>query len=271
MAVIKPASWFRLVTSSERRLPDFVVIGVQKGGTRFLHHCLNQHPDIWLPDSKELHFFDVNFDKGLSWYKAFFPLKIFSKKKTVGEITPRYIVHKDTPDRFHSTLPSAKIIVLLRDPIERAHSHYQMTRRVFNLQIGFKEFILYAINNEATSTKSKEDDAEKLMELKLLERSVYSEQIKRWFKHYPREHFLFLESSPLFQTPEKALKKVYDFLNLPAILPNDLTPQHTGQYTKEIDDSIRGILRDYFKESNDWLRKEGFELEWLKDNDLSVD
>ena len=139
-----------------RKLPDFLVIGVQKGGTRFLYHCLSQHPGITLPFDKEVHFFDRDFKKGINWYKAFFPLKLFSKSKIAGEITPRYIMNPDAPERSHTVLPNARIIVLLRDPIERAHSHFQMTRRVYELEMDFQEFVHKAINQDLGQIEKKE-------------------------------------------------------------------------------------------------------------------
>jgi len=82
---------YRLLTSPSRQLPDFLIIGVQKGGTSSIFYYLDQHPDIEMAQTKELHFFNLFYDRGMRWYRSFFPLK--SKNKLTGEATPAYIFH----------------------------------------------------------------------------------------------------------------------------------------------------------------------------------
>ena len=105
--------------------PDFLILGAQRCGTSSLHHWLSQHPDIWLPDEKELHFFDLNWHAGPSWYRGMFT----DDGRVVGEATPIYLFYPNVDDWVHEVAPDCKFIVLLRDPVDRAYSHYHHALR----------------------------------------------------------------------------------------------------------------------------------------------
>ena len=93
-------------------LPDFLGLGTQKGGTTTLHRLLEQHPDVYLPACKEVHFFDQNHDAGEGWYRNHFADA--EPNQTCEEITPSYLFHSDVPGRIHNLLPKARLVVLLR-------------------------------------------------------------------------------------------------------------------------------------------------------------
>ena len=135
---------FRRVTARHRMLPTFIIIGAQRAGTTTLFFYLRSHPDIEGPkpaDSsvswpKELHFFDEHFAKGVDWYRAFFPLERSRARARAeghdlitGEATPYYLFHPLVPERVATTVPDVRLIVLLRDPIERAYSRAGMIPR----------------------------------------------------------------------------------------------------------------------------------------------
>ena len=108
-----------------RPLPDFLVIGAQKSGTTSFFHYIAQHPKIFDHKAKELHFFDLHYGRGAAWYRSQFPLLASVKKDSlVGEATPYYLCHPHAPKRIHGLVPDVKLIVLLRDPVDRAISHY---------------------------------------------------------------------------------------------------------------------------------------------------
>ena len=117
---------FKLSTRSK---PDFIIIGVQKGGTTSLFNYLSQHPQISLSRVKEVHYFDVGYQFGVEWYQQFFPLEKDRHGKLVGEASPYYIFHPLAAQRIKQDLPSIKIIILLRNPIVRAYSNFQMQLR----------------------------------------------------------------------------------------------------------------------------------------------
>jgi hypothetical protein len=110
------------------RWPDFLVLGTQKGGTTTLHHLLRQHPDVFLPSVKEVHFFSLHYGKGAAWYGEHF--RGAQPQQRCGEITPYYLFHPEAPGRIHQLLPKARLIILLRDPVERLLSQYFHSRRL---------------------------------------------------------------------------------------------------------------------------------------------
>lgn len=122
----------RWITAPLRTLPEFIIIGAQKAGTTSLYNYLIEHPSIFPAFKKEVLYFDVNYRKGIHWYKSFFPTTIFkfliskysNRRFITGEASPYYILYPHAAKRIHSTLPKVKIIILLRNPINRSFSQY---------------------------------------------------------------------------------------------------------------------------------------------------
>src|SRR5947208_4822180 len=120
------------VTAPIRLLPDFLVIGAQRGGTTSLYHYLQAHPCIKLANTKDTHFFDKKYNKGLTWYRGHFPIwleKAYAQQVrrqtfVMGEASPSYLFHPHVPKRVKQALPHVKLIVLLRNPVDRAYSQY---------------------------------------------------------------------------------------------------------------------------------------------------
>lgn len=109
---------------STLKTPDFIIIGVQKGGTTSLYSYLTQHPQIAPATQKEIHYFDFNFDKSTDWYCSHFSTSSEGEYLLAGEASPYYIFHPQVPQRIYDLFPQVKIIALLRNPVERAISHY---------------------------------------------------------------------------------------------------------------------------------------------------
>ena len=120
------------VTARWRTVPDYLVIGTKRGGTTSLQQYLTAHPDVLEPKAaKASHYFDANFSKGWSWYRAHFPLQRWMDREraagrpvVVGEASPYYCFHPLALDRIAARVPDVKLIIVLRDPVERAWSHY---------------------------------------------------------------------------------------------------------------------------------------------------
>jgi hypothetical protein len=108
--------------------PAFLIIGAQKAGTSSLFRYLSQHPDIRLPKRKELHFFDLQYSNGIDWYERLFPRKKIIKRQITGEASPFYLFHPLVPERVFNHYPNIRLIVLLRNPVDRAYSHFHMER-----------------------------------------------------------------------------------------------------------------------------------------------
>jgi len=129
-------------------LPDFIIIGVQRGGTTSLYKYMTKHPKIIPALKKEIHFFDNKFGKGLSWYESQFmqnPFFCLLKRKRksedtiTGEASPYYIYHPHVPKRISKILPNVKLIAILRNPIERAFSHYNHEVRLGAEKLSFED------------------------------------------------------------------------------------------------------------------------------------
>ncbi len=183
--------------------PNFIGIGVQKGGTSWLHRQFVAHPEIFVPSNrKEIHFFDVYYQRGLAWYHKFFD---GASAKAIGEITPSYIYDDETASKIHENFPEVKILVMLRHPVQRAYSHYCMTFQSGEGQ-KYKSFDDFMTNHPHTFA-----------------RGLYSEQIQKWFSFFPKEQFLFLFSEDIFGQDgdiDGAFEAVGSFLNVDPSLFN---------------------------------------------------
>lgn len=114
-------------------LPNFIVIGGSKCGTHWLNECLREHPDVYLTrDVHEIFFFDRYFDRGVEWYARYF--RGYSGQKMIGDVTPTYLAHPLAPERVYQTLPSAQLIISLRNPVQRAWSKYLHMWRKGNIR-----------------------------------------------------------------------------------------------------------------------------------------
>jgi hypothetical protein len=264
----------RFATSPLRDLPDFVVIGVQKGGTTSLHHYLAQHPHVTMGMSrKEQHFFDTHYHRGLLWYRTDFPLRMLNNfrhnkngtHRVIGEGTPNYIFHPRVPERMASILPEAKLIVILRNPAERAISHY-----FHNMRHGFEHLAL----DEALSKESERLEGERnrmmsdegyrstsYLRHSYLSRGRYAEQLEQWLQYYPRKQFLLVCSEDLFRAPQETIDQVFAFLGCKPHLVNA-----ERKYNKfplpRVENRIREWLLEYFRPYNAQLSELGFKPDW---------
>ena len=144
-----PDIWIRDLTAKKRILPSFIIIGAQRCGTTSLYDYLSHHPQIIPSPVKELFYFDDYYTRPIEWYKSFFPTKKEQEKLErdlvasviTGEASPSYFFHPYAAKRIKETLPQIKLILVLRDPIERAYSHYTHIKRVNREPLSFEEAI----------------------------------------------------------------------------------------------------------------------------------
>ncbi|MCB0704428.1 MAG: sulfotransferase domain-containing protein [Saprospiraceae bacterium] len=246
-------------TASWRRKPDFIIIGVQKGGTSSLFRYLEQHPDTKMPYRKQLHFFDRSFNKGLRFYQQAFPLSMFSKGKITGEATPFYVFHPRVAERMHQVLPDVKLILMLRNPIDRAYSHYQMKKdqgwedaETFEEALGKEKVRL------ATELAKMEADPNYYSKIYrnfgYLSRGNYAEQLEKWLKYFPKEQILILESEEFFSKPMDSLERVYAFLGMKSFRPPSLKAFNSREYDP-LDPALREKLQNHFRPYNEKLAK----------------
>lgn len=215
---------YRTVTSSLRLLPEFIIIGTARSGTTSLYNYLVEHPNVSPALMKEVHYFDCNYAKGPAWYRAQFhstPYKcyietLYKRDTITGEASPYYMFHPNVPQRVAHLLPQVKLIALLRNPVERAFSHYCWEVAWGNEKLSLDE----AIEHEAARIKIGE---EKLVKgwsfnhrhFSYLSRGVYADQLERWFNYFPREQFLLIKSEDMYRDPAAIFKKTLEFLDIP--------------------------------------------------------
>jgi len=188
-------------------LPDFFCIGVQKSGTTLLYEHLKKIDEIYLPNKKELHFFDSDdYMKGFDWYSRYFVKA--QEEQLVGEITPAYIfIDNIAKKMYESPMKNLKFVVILRNPIERAYSHYTMRYRRGEENHSFEE----SFNLESRRTKN---SIESLRKYSYFQRGFYSHQIENYFKYFDKSQFLFLLFEEFILDQDKGVEEVCNFLGV---------------------------------------------------------
>ena len=258
-------SIFRASTGFLRVLPDFLIIGAAKCGTTSLYSFMIKHPDIYPALWKEIFFFDRYYPRGINWYRANFPSKFqkFSKKLVkknflTGEATPTYIHHPLAAQRVFETNSKIKLIILLRNPIERAYSHYQM-----EVSLGYenKSFeVAINLENERLSGEKekmlmdKNYFSYKRQIFSYLTSGIYVDQLKIWMNQFPKEQFLIIKTEDLANKPQEILNQVFEFLNLAKFDMSKFEKYNLGKYS-EMNNHIRKKLVNYFLPHNEKLYK----------------
>jgi hypothetical protein len=253
---------YRYLTAEKRRWPDFIIAGAQKSGTTSLYRYLEAHPNMAPPMMKEMAFFDGNYARGTQWYRLHFPLRASSgvaagEKTFTGESTAYYLFHPLAAERIAETLPHTKILVVLRNPVDRAFSHYQHKFRRCQETLSFEE----AIDAEAGRLAGEEEKIRTVAGYRsrshalysYLARGIYVDQIRRWQQHFPPNRLLILESSDLFKRPAETYEQVLDFLGVPQWQPKDFGQHFAGGYKAKMGDEMRRKLVSYFAPHNQRL------------------
>jgi hypothetical protein len=247
--------------------PHFVILGTQRGGTTSLYRYLTAHPCVIPAIRKELHFFDSWYDRGPDWYRAQFPSRLPPGCIT-GEATPYYLFHPHAAERMRAHAPHAKLIVLLRNPIDRAYSHYGHSVRLGHEALPFEEAI-------ARENARLQGETEKLIadgtyysfnhqNFSYAARGRYVDQLQTWFSFFPREQFLILQSEELYRDPNATVQRVTDFLGLSAITKN-LRKAHNVGSSSTMPQHTRELLAASFADSNRRLGEElGLDFTWIE-------
>jgi hypothetical protein len=244
--------------------PDFLIIGAQKSGTTALFSYLNQHP-LTRNAPGEVHYFDLQYQQGESWYKKRFPEKPTSDYVS-GDKSPYYMLHPLVPQRAAQDYPNLKIIVVLRNPVDRAYSQYWMNRRTGDEKLSFEE----AIAAEESRLKGEEEKllaeptyrSKNYQVFSYLHRGHYAEQIERWTAHFPEEQFFFVYASELRERPQEIMNALFAFLGLPAHTLN-LSSQYRKTDYPPMNPETRRALEAYFKPHNDaWEAWVGHPVKW---------
>lgn len=206
--------------------PNFLVVGAAKAGTSWLHYCLNAHPEIFVPKVKELHFFSYPYvyQKGNEWYESFFDSA--SSETVIGEVCPSYISFPNVPERIHQYNPNMKLIFVLRNPIQRAYSHYCMGMKQGKLDFDIDSHL----NHESN----------------YVQLGLYYQQITRFLQYFSLDHLKIITFDELKTTPQATLKEIYTYLNV----NSDFSPSESVLKPKNVSSSLPKfpILYKFLKE-----------------------
>jgi hypothetical protein len=267
--------------------PSFMIIGTQKGGTTALHEYLIQHPKLIAPKKKELHFFDTYNKLDFKRYLKQFPKKYLTNKISF-ESTPRYLYYPGVARNIYRYNSKMKLIILLRDPVKRAYSAWNMYKQMSmsnhmvnffkkneekcpNEQIytllckteefpAFEEWTTFELENEVNA---------EWIEPSIIRRGYYSEQIKEYLKIFDREQLLFIDSETLKKDTLGVLNTVAYFLEIPDFNGMDLNlePKHKREYSEPLNEMLYDDLLKHFQNKNKGLEElTNLKLDWMNQN-----
>ena len=179
-------------TSPADPLPTFVLVGVEKAATTWLWEQVRQHPDVYLPPWRsELNFFDLNYERGLAYYRSFFA--DYNGERVIGDFTPTCMHQPETAGRIRRLLPGAKILLSLREPVERSYSDYLHITRNTDLTVSF----------------------ETLMERPdFVAKSLYARNLEPWLELFGRERLHFIIYEQIRRDPSAILADLFRFLDI---------------------------------------------------------
>jgi len=253
-------------------LPSFLIIGAQRAGTTTLLASLRRHPDIVGPSAsedfvvlrKEVHFFDKRYLEGLDWYRSFFPLNArrrLARRRgrdlVAGESTPYYLFHPEVPARVAASIPDVRLIALLRNPADRAYSHYQHRRRAGREKLSF-EAALEAEERRLAGTDelilSDRDYRRHHFHRAYFRRGLYAEQLERWFEHFPQQQLLVLRAEDYFARPAEIHAEVLEFLGVRPWQFKRIEHRNRASYSP-LEPALRAELEARYAEPNARLER----------------
>jgi hypothetical protein len=267
------------VTADFRPGPDFVIIGSKRGGSTSLYNYVLEHPSIrpLFPGRihlKGVHYYDSNYDRGLRWYRSHFPLRAGGRyvvqpgvtPAITGEASPYYLFHPLAAERLARDFPDVRIIVALRDPVERAYSHFKERTHHGGETLSFEA----ALEAEEDRLRG---EAERIVaepgyrsaeheNHSYLAQGRYLDMLPRWFGLFPRSQFHIMASEDLYAEPERHVNEAWKFLGLaPGQLRSrvrhnylpapDIQPQTRQRLQELLADHNRG-LEDLLGRSLPW-------------------
>ena len=251
-----------------RQRPTFLIIGAQKAGTTSLYNYLIQHPCIGRSTRKEVHYFDsADYQQGDAWYLSHFPMRWHPRdlvgrgrksSQITGEASPYYLAHPASAARIKAFDPNMRLIVMLRDPVERALSHYHHQRRHDREDLSFEDALRAEEERLAGEREKMIADPNYYSYAYWLcgyaERGQYAKHLRHWFEHFPREQFLFIDSTAFFANPRSVYATATEFLGVASHELAATPKKNAGSY-KDMSKEARQLLHQAFEASNQDLKR----------------
>jgi hypothetical protein len=260
-AVLRNAVWsFGKATSFARPLPDFLVIGAQKAGTTALYAYLLKHPAIVGPSWKEVSYFDRHYARGEAWYRGNFPTRLrhaaarrrAGTEPVAGEASPSYVFHPSAPERVAKVVPRARLIALVRNPVDRALSHYHHEVALGREPLSFEDALAQEeerMRGELERMRDPRYFSRAWWNYTYASRGLYADQLERWLAVFPGEQLLVVPSEDLLDRPAETYARVLEFLGAP---PHELDayPRIFTREYSSMDAETRASLAERFAEPN---------------------
>lgn len=268
------------VTAGIRSEPDFIMVGAQRCGTTSLFRALMSHPQVARPTAyKGVNYFDLNYFRGWDWYLAHFPVARTLACKTRGSGPPSvfeasgyYIYHPFAIERMARALPDVKIVVMLRDPVERAYSAYQHEyARGYEWEQFSTALDLEDDRLVGEIERMRRDPAYESFPHRhhsYLHRGHYAEQLERLFDHYAADQVHVVMSEEFFADPAAAFSSLVSFLGLEQS-PTSRFDRYNAQPRSDMDAATRARLTAYFAPHDQRLAEVlGRPLAWHRADEL---
>ena len=236
---------YRYITASARPLPDWYIIGAPKCGTTSLYDYIVQHTDIDPCASKEPCYYNGWYTYGQYYYRAQFPLR--RRGHITGEATTSYLAHPLVAPRMYALTPSAKIIVMVRNPVDRAYSHYHMMRRSKVETESTFEMAL-ACEEQRQHEYERSDMNEHIWHM-YCSNGLYAHHLTRWHPYFPVDEMLIINYDDFASNPQTVLSRVWDHLGVRPLYVPARRPLNVGEYPPMNQDT-RDKLIEYFRPYN---------------------
>jgi hypothetical protein len=245
-------------------VPNFIVVGVGKGGSSSLYRWIVQHPLILSALDKEVHFFQTaQYQFGQEWYQNQFPIVPQDSSFITGEATPWYYASFDVARKIKEYNPNIKLIIALRNPCDRAVSHYKL-----NCQLGREsrrlEVVISSERKYLNPLHNIYFPHENYWQYEHghLLFGLYAYFLESWLNYFAREQLLIVKSEDLFQKPEPTLNRIFQFLGLPEYRLPEYVNYNPGRYAS-VDDRIYKRLSDFYRPHNQRLEEMlGMKFDW---------
>lgn len=262
------------LTAQARALPTFLICGGQRCGTTSLYRALAAHPAILKAVlHKGVHYFDTNYHRGPAWYRAHFPLRDTVRRvgaryglpAQVFESSPYYLYHPHAPARIAADLPDVKLVVLVRDPVERAYSqHAHEVARGFETEADFARALAAeparTVGEVARMRTQPWYYSFAHQHLAYRERGQYSVFLRRLEQLFGRERIHVVDAGDFFTDPQPAYDAVLDFLGVPHLGYPPFERHNARPRSAALPARLRAELREHYREYDeelrDWLGRE---------------
>jgi hypothetical protein len=239
-----------MVDRDKVKFPNFLVLGPPRTGTTWLYRCLREHPKVFLPEIKQLHFFDRHFGKGIEWYKKFFA-GVRKEHEAIGEITPDYLSNEEACKRIRAACKDMKFVIVYRDPVERAFSQYKVRKR--SSEYGYTGSLSEMLREDSTLVKD----------------SLYGSNVKRCIELFGDREIYIANFDHMRMNPYNYLKSILTFLletELLEVEPIVIERRYGASFFQARFQSFDALLRRtrqylestrYGRRFADWLRDQG--------------